>query len=81
MAQPKATIDKADKSGTAITFLTIPKEGMAPMLFLEWIASFPGGKAPVYAVINNREDEVFNIRMIATHTTYYAGLNYINQNL
>lgn len=61
--------------------LIIPKEGYGALLFLEWLATFPGGKAPVFSIVNDREEEIFKIRMIAMRQTFLDAKEYINDNL
>lgn len=61
--------------------LIIPKEGNGPLLFMEWLALFHATQIPLQKVINNREDNCLEIRMICTNQIIHEAKTYINSNL
>jgi len=64
--------------------LIIPKTGLAPMLFLEWLSENRAGLAIIHKVINDTdgvESGFFRIRMNVLKESYTDARNYINLNL
>lgn len=60
--------------------LSIPKYGAAPMLFMEWLASFRAGVNYIHK-INEPLDDTFSIRMNMVKSRYEEAAQYINDNI
>ena len=58
--------------------LIIPRHGLAPLLFLEWLSTFWSGKMPLEKVRN--EDEIV-IKLNLKKSAYEQAAQYINDNL
>ena len=58
--------------------LELPKNGLAPMLFLEWISEFRSGLMPIQKVIDG---DAFQIRFNLTKKEIEKCVEYINNNI
>ncbi len=59
--------------------LIVPKDGFAPMLFLEWLATFRAGKNVVHRVTNSLY--FLTIRLNETKEQIELAAKYINDNI
>lgn len=64
------------KNGWVLKF---PKNGLAPMLFLEWLCEFKDTKCSIYTT--EKDSEYFLIRLHAEKKYYTDACKYINLNL
>ena len=60
--------------------LIIPKNGFAPLLFLEWFSEFPAASNIIHKCLNDTEN-VLRIRLNAPKEYYESAKDYINKNL
>lgn len=60
--------------------LTIPKQGLSCLLFLEWLSTKPAAVNIVHKVID-KQDDVLKIRLNCTKEDYLNCSEYINNNL
>ena len=64
--------------------LQFPKQGNAPMLFLEHLSLFVAAKCPIHWVGNNKdgyEDTMFHVRLNLDKKMIQEFASYINANL
>lgn len=71
-----ASIFHETPGGLCISF---PNDGLAPMLFLEWISNFAAGLCPVHYITWGAGR--FFVRLDARLSTYEDCAAYINSNL
>jgi hypothetical protein len=65
----------------ATLYLSIPKEGHAAMLFMEWCCKFKRGTTLIHKFLDDRETNTILIELSLTTEQAQQAEEYINDNL
>jgi len=61
--------------------LVFPVEGVAPMLFLEWLEGFAPALCPIHKITKDFESETFKVRLNEHKRVYESAVQFINNNI